>query len=475
MTNAIWWLRRDLRLHDNSALQAALKSSSNILPVFILDPNLWQGKFFSPQRADFLLSNLQTLDQQLQKIGSHLVIRRGRPLEQLRNLIREFNAQTIFAETDFTPYACQRDAQIARQLPLKLVGGTLAIHPEEILKADGQPYQVYTPFMRRWKAHLAQSRFTTTPPPDHIRTQTNITSDLLPPLKNAANLHDFPSGETEALQRLEKFTLEKTAPIHDYAQTRDFPDLSGTSQLSPYLHLGIISPRLPIQRAIQTMHAANSTRQKDSAETWLNELIWREFYTYILYHFPSARKHAFHPQYREIPWQNDPNDFSAWITGATGYPLVDAGMRQLAFTGWMHNRLRMVTASFLVKNLLIDWQWGESWFMQNLLDGDIASNNGGWQWVAGTGTDAAPYFRIFNPISQSRKFDPDGAFIRKWVPELRNVPNKYIHTPWEMDTATQQQAHLRMGEDYPLPIIDLAFSRQRAIEAYQSSKNSIKK
>lgn len=474
MTNVIWWLRRDLRLHDNHALRAALESGTNVLPVFILDDHLWKGKFYCHQRAAFLLANLEILDRQLQKLGSRLVIRSGQPLEQLQTLAMDFYAEAIFAEADFTPYARQRDTQIAQNLPLKLVGGSLVVHPEKILKNDNTPYRVYTPFMRRWKAFIGEHPVTPFPAPRHIPTITNIPSDPLPFFQYSASRTGFPAGENEARNRLDKFTVDDISVVYGYAQNRNFPGQEVTSRLSPYLHLGILSPRLAVQQATQAFNQAETPSHRDSAETWLNELIWREFFGYILYHFPQATRGAFRKQYRNIPWTNDLADFEAWKSGKTGFPLVDAGMRQLAATGWMHNRLRMITASFLVKNLLINWQWGESWFMQNLLDGDIASNNGGWQWVAGTGTDAAPYFRVFNPITQSQKFDPNGTYIRRWVPELRTVLDAYIHTPWKMDTRTQEKANLRLGKDYPLPIIDLAFSRQRAIETYKQTGASIK-
>jgi deoxyribodipyrimidine photo-lyase len=242
--------------------------------------------------------------------------------------------------------------------------------------------------------------------------------------------------------------------------------VDGTSALSPYLRFGMISARQAVDAARAAVNQAQNSQERNSAQTWLTELIWREFYVHILYHFPHVRKTAFRPELANIRWKNDPDDFSAWQTGRTGYPVVDAGMRQLLELGWMHNRARMITASFLVKDLLIDWRWGERHFMQQLLDGDPAANNGGWQWTAGTGTDAAPYFRVFNPTLQGMKFDPRGDYVRRYVPELAHVPDPYIHEPWKMPADVQRQAGCLIGVDYPQPIVDHSAARKRALERF---------
>jgi len=472
MTTSIWWIRRDLRLTDNPALDAALANADTVIPLFIIDPNLWRGEWFSQKRSSFLVASLKSLDEDLRTRGSQLIVRYGHPTQQLSKLASQLEVKGVFAELDHTPYARQRDERIARVLPLNLVGGTSLYHPDTILKKDGTPYKVYTPFMQRWKENTPPSLFDVLPAPKHIALPDEITSTNLPDYIYQSEETGFPAGEDAAQQLLAAFTDGPDAPIFSYAEQRNRPDLNNTSKLSPYFKFGLLSIRQAVASAFSAIQSARDENQRKSAEIWLNELIWREFFSYILYHYPNSLRQAFRQEYRGLTWANDPVDFDAWKAGKTGYPFVDAAMRQLANTGWMHNRARMVTASFLVKNLLIDWRWGEAWFMQNLLDGDPAANNGGWQWVAGTGTDAAPYFRIFNPITQSQKFDPTGKYIRYWVPELRSVPDRYIHTPWEMNPRDQHSSACIIGEDYPEPIIDLKYSRQRTLDAYQQARVS---
>ncbi len=274
------------------------------------------------------------------------------------------------------------------------------------------------------------------------------------------------SGEAEGLRRLAAFADGSDAAIGRYDAARNRMDLEGTSQLSPYLRFGMVSARRAAVAARRAMDTPADPGARKGAETWYSELIWREFYMAILYHFPHVLEQAFREQYRAIPWRNDEAEFAAWCAGRTGFPVVDAAMRQLAATGWMHNRARMIVASFLVKDLLIDWRWGERFFMQHLVDGDPAANNGGWQWTAGVGTDAAPYFRIFNPALQGARFDPDGAYVRRWVPELTPVPAKYIHEPEGMSPALQAELGVVIGRDYPAPIVDHALARERTLAAY---------
>jgi deoxyribodipyrimidine photo-lyase len=303
------------------------------------------------------------------------------------------------------------------------------------------------------------------PAPEWIPTPADIRSDGIPTSPELSDQIPFQAGEAEAQQRLAAFT-EKA--IASYGDDRNRMDLAGTSGLSPYLRFGMLSARQAASAARQAEAQAAEGGAQRGAETWLNELMWREFYIAILYHFPEVRQTAFRPAMRNLAWLNDAEDFAAWAQGRTGYPVVDAGMRQLQQTGWMHNRARMITASFLTKDLLVDWRWGERHFMQQLIDGDPAANNGGWQWTAGTGTDAAPYFRVFNPVLQSMKFDPEGTYIRRFVPELANVPNEFIHQPWEMAMEQQRQAGCLIGEDYPGPIVDHGMARERALAVYKA-------
>lgn len=446
---AVWWIRRDLRLTDNPALHAALEVGS-VIPVFLIDPAFSRS---SPRRKDFLYEGLHALDKDLRARGSYLVIRTGKPAETLQNLVRETRAQIIFAEEDFTPYARRRDQEVARHLPLQLMQGQTAHHPTAVLKADGKPYTVFTPYSKAWKAKLPPA-LKLYPAPEKINTPSGIASEPLPGFKVSPM---FPSGEQEALVRLEEFLHQR---VYAYGEDRNRMDLEGTSSLSPYLHLGMLGLRQSVHGVRQAMATARNEAAQHSAETWLNELIWREFYIQILFHFPHVSRGAFNPSLVNIAWDNNESKFEAWKHGRTGVPIVDAGMRQLKEIGWMHNRARMIVASFLVKDLLIDWRWGERYFMEQLLDGDQAANNGGWQWTAGTGTDAAPYFRIFNPVLQSAKFDPNGEYIRRWVPELRDLDSKDIHAPWEKGIKIK---------GYPeRPIVER--SKEKTLQAYKVSK-----
>lgn len=450
---SIWWIRRDLRLTDNLALHSVLTTGS-VIPVFILDPAF---DSHSPRRKNFLYEGLNELDKELRKRNSYLVIRTGKPIDKLRKLIEESKAETIYCEEDFTPYARKRDAEIKKQLPLTLIDGQTVHHPKQVLKQDGKPYIIYTPYSKVWKAQYKKTDLI--PAPEKIDTPVGIKSEPLP--KFESNPH-FPAGELEAQTRLEEFLHKK---IYSYANDRNRMDLDSTSSLSPYLRFGMLGLRQAVSAAKQAEITVRSAESKRNAEIWLNELIWREFYIQILYHFPYVTQESFNPALKNIPWRNNEDEFIKWKKGKTGVPIVDAAMRQLKSIGWMHNRARMIVASFLVKDLLIDWRWGEAWFMENLLDGDLAANNGGWQWTAGTGTDAAPYFRIFNPVLQSVKFDPHGDYIRRWIPELKEIGEKEIHTPWDYEIK---------ASDYPeQPIVNREIVKERTLKAYNISKEKI--
>jgi len=456
MPVSIWWIRRDLRLTDNHALQAARQSGYPVLPVFILDERLMAGPVNRRQR--FLMAALADLREQLHREGSNLLVRKGQPEEVFQTLFKETGAVRVFAEEDFSPYARNRDGKVSRSVPLTLTAG-LAIHPPDaVLKPDSSPYTIFTPYSRKWLSLPAP--FLAASGAGYYLPATRFpSSDALPEFEP---VEGFTATRDEAETRLGLFLSLR---IDQYADYRDRMDRNGTSVLSPYIRFGLLSPG----RLAAIIHQQDASALAEGRRVWLNELIWRDFYQSILYHFPYVKREAFQPKFRHIPWRDAPRDLQAWKDGLTGYPVVDAAMRQLKSTGWMHNRARMITASFLTKDLLINWQEGERWFMEELVDGDPASNNGGWQWAAGTGTDAAPYFRIFNPILQSKRFDSHGDYIRRWVPELRNLPEKYIHEPWTIPPLEQASLSVVAGRDYPLPIVEHALVKERTLAAYRAS------
>ena len=353
-------------------------------------------------------------------------------------------------------------------MPLSLVDG-VSIHPlDAARKQDGGVFVVFTPFSRTWRALPLPQRHDLLPAPERIATP-DVTGIPLPEEPQLPATVPFPPSRAAALERLERFAAES---IGAYDDARDLMARDATSLLSPYLRFGVLSAREAAVSAIEARAKRSGTAAYAGADTWLTQLIWREFYQSILQHFPEVRRRAFRENMQHIDWENDEAHFDAWKAGQTGYPVVDAAMRQLAASGWMHNRARMIVASFLVKDLLINWQWGEAWFMQQLVDGDPAANNGGWQWAAGTGTDAAPYFRIFNPTTQGKKFDPHGAYIRRWVPELANVPDKHIHEPSTMPHDVQEQAGCLIGRDYPAPIVDHKAARLRTLDRYKQARET---
>jgi deoxyribodipyrimidine photo-lyase len=469
---AIWWVRRDLRLEDNQALTAALAHAPTVLPVFILDPAILGHRYHrqAERRKAFLFGGLRAVDGALRERGSRLIVRQGEPEAVLAELARATGAGAVFAEQDPAPYPRRRDLRVAERLMLRLLPGVGVHPPDRVRKTDGAPYTVFTPFSRAWRAQGVPSRrellaapTRLSAPPPRLRSE---------PIPEGEEPGFFPPGEAEAQRRLRVFTAGEEAPISAYADGRDRMDLDGTSGLSPYLRFGMLSARAAGVAAVEAATAAPDPGAHQGAETWLGELAWRDFYQAVLYHFPHVLETAFNPALRAIPWREAPEEFAAWQAGRTGYPVVDACMRQLAATGWMHNRGRMIVASFLTKELLLDWRLGEQHFMDLLVDGDPASNNGGWQWTAGVGTDAAPYFRIFSPVLQSRKCDPQGVFIRRFVPELARVPGKFIHEPWRMSAADQRAAGCAIGTDYPAPLVDRALSRPRTLEAYRRSKSA---
>lgn len=450
---AIWWIRRDLRLADNAALSASLEAHERVIPVFVLDPALLSSRYVGDKRKAFLFGGLRDLDRSLRKCSSRLVIRPGDPEQVLGRLLEESGAETIFVEKDVSPYARRRDRRLASRLPLRGVWGLSVLTPREVLKNDGTPYTTFTPYLRRWRSAVETlSRSTKRrleAPSARMSVPSSIASLPIPePGSSASALPPFVPGEGAAEDTLHRFLRRG---LYSYRETRDRLDLEGTSRLSPYLRFGMISARRVVNAVRRAIARAPGRGEAESAESFLSELVWREFYISILYHFPFVRVESFRPETRAIAWRDDEEGFRAWCEGRTGYPLVDAAMRELRSSGFMHNRTRMVTAAFLTKHLLIDWRRGEEWFMKHLVDGDPAANNGGWQWAAGTGTDAAPYFRIFNPTLQAKRFDPEGRYIRRFLPELEKVPRREIHEPRE-------------------PIVSHSLARARALRAFERAR-----
>ncbi len=461
----IWWIRRDIRLQDNQTLEAARRNADFLIPLFILEPEIMRQA--APKRRDFILAALADLDRQLRNLGSRLIVRQGPAQQALQKLSDDLDDVTIFAHEDFSPFARQRDLSVSQFFPINHPEGVTLLHPSAILKDDGDPYTVFTPYKNKWYESPIPTPTDCLPAPNNLPPlPQGVDAGQLPEAQAPAH---FPATSSEAQSRLQGFADDG---IQHYQSLRDRMDLDGTSLLSPYLRFGLISIREAFVEAQIAYHQSKTTKQRSEIRTWMDELVWREFYTAILYHFPNVMAGAFREKYQNIQWRNAPDDLQAWQDGKTGYPIVDACMRQLAHTGWMHNRGRMITASFLTKDLLINWQEGEAWFMANLVDGDPAANNGGWQWSAGTGTDAAPYFRIFNPVLQGQKYDPEGDYIAHWVPELKHLPVKFRHEPWKINPAEAEKYGFKYGSDYPKQIVDHKFARQRTLDAYSEAKDS---
>ena len=456
----IWWIRRDLRITDNPALKAAVETGLPILPLFIIDPQLFNSA--PPVRKDFLLDGLSKLNRQLEDYRGKVILQTGQPEQVFHKLKQTLDIETVFAGEDYTPYSRQRDEVVGCTVPLHLINGITIHHPMQFLREPGETYKSFTPFHRSWQAKPMPQYHPWKP--DSLNLYQDYPSDEIPPFSAVL---DFPAGEVQAEDRLQAFL---DGPINDYGEGRNRLDEDMTSTLSPYLRFGMLSSLRAYALAQAKLIAAKGEHERESVSSWLSELVWREFYNVILYFYPHVLKTAFREKYRAISWQDNPGLVAAWQQGLTGYPAVDAGMRQLLKTGWMHNRARMITASFLVKDLLIDWRIGEKWFLENLADGDLAANNGGWQWTAGVGTDAAPYFRIFNPVTQGQRHDPMGRYVRRYVPELARVPDAFIQQPWLMPPDVQSASGCLIGKDYPAPIIDHAAAREKAMALYAVTK-----
>jgi deoxyribodipyrimidine photo-lyase len=425
----LFWFRRDLRLEDNAGLYHALKDKNPVVPLFIFDKNILDElEDRTDRRVEFIHQALQQLQQQLLKLGSTLEVRYGFPEQVYKELLQEYTVEKVFTNHDYEPYAQKRDAAIAQLLQTNGASfhtfkDQVILEKNEVLKDDGKPYTVFTPYSRKWKAVLTEFHLKPYPNKKYFRNfykQPERTIISLEAMNFKATGLPFPGKEWQG------------AIIRNYKEQRDIPSIQGTSRLSVHLRFGTISIRTLADEA----GAFN--------ETFLNELIWRDFYHMILWHFPKVVDQAFKKEYDAIKWRNNEKEFAAWCKGQTGYPIVDAGMRELNETGFMHNRVRMIVASFLTKHLLIDWRWGEAYFAKKLLDFDLAANNGGWQWAAGSGCDAAPYFRVFNPYLQTQKFDPELKYVRKWVPEFEEF-------------------------SYPQPIVPHELARKRCLETYAAA------
>jgi len=470
------WFRNDLRLADNHALAAAVATGVPVVPVFVLDdisPGAWKAGAASRW---WLHKSLESLGHDIEARGGQLVLRRGATDEVLVDLATEVDAQAIYCSRAYEPWARRIETALherlqAKGIALKRFSGALLHEPDQVATQTGGPYKVYTPF---WRA-LERSVKTAAPvsaPPRLAMPRMKIASDklsswgLLPSKPNwAGGLREkWQPGEEGARERFATFLDHAIA---DYAVARDRPDRAGTSCLSAHLHFGEITPSQCWHAALANAHAHGANA---GHETFLRELAWREFSYHLLFHAPDLPDAPFRKEFAAFPWREDKRHLRAWQRGLTGYPIVDAGMRELWTTGWMHNRVRMIAASFLIKDLMIPWQSGEAWFWETLVDADLASNAASWQWVAGSGADAAPFFRIFNPVAQGRKFDPDGDYVRRWVPELAKLPEPDIHAPWEAPGAVLAAAGIDLGKTYPLPIVDHAAARARALAGYETVK-----
>lgn len=470
MHTGLMWFRRDLRLDDNAALCHALAECDRVYGCFCFDREILDElDDRRDRRVEFICQSLAEMIEIFRKRGAGLIVRHGLARREIPQLAAELGVSAVFANHDYEPRCRERDAAVERALAgdgraFRTFKDHVVFERDEILDKSGRPYRVYTHYRNAWRAALTDDACRPhacgrrlrrlAAPPARVRSHPWRLGDLG---FEKTDLQ-WPGGAKAARRVFDAFLTR----IEAYPRDRDYPGVEGTSRLSVHLRFGTISIRELIAEAMD--------QGSPGAQKWIDELIWREFYNMILHHFPHTEDHAFQTAFDRLPWRHDRKLFAAWCEGRTGYPIVDAGMRQLNSTGYMHNRLRMVTASFLAKDLLIDWKWGERYFARKLLDYDLSQNLGGWQWSASVGTDAQPYFRVFNPVLQSRRFDPEGIYIRRYVPELAGYPNRFIHAPWAAPPDEQRAGGAVVGKDYPAPIADHAEARKAAIEMFRQAK-----
>lgn len=485
-TKSLVWFRRDLRHFDHAALYQALKQSKSCYCVFIFDTNILQKLPKRDRRVQFIHQSIQELHAELQQLGTQLIVLHGDPIVEIPRLAAELSINAVFINRDYEPSAIARDQLVQQHLQsfscdLIDCKDQVIFDKEEVLSLAGKPFSVFTPYKNAWLKKLASETdgetdfyFKSYPVEKYAHRLASHANTAIPSLASMGfeelSEQDLKlrGGMRAASTLLEEFLNR----IDQYGQARDFPAIKGPSYLSVHLRFGTVSIRYLVSQAMRHIRIASAL---DGATVWLSELVWRDFYFMILYHHPRVVERAFKPEYDAIQWESGTKAnhlFQAWCDGKTGYPLVDAAMLQLNQTGYMHNRLRMVVASFLVKDLGIDWRWGEAYFALHLNDFDLSANNGGWQWAASTGCDAQPYFRIFNPITQSEKFDSEGKFIRRYLPQLANLNAKQIHAPWKVSPIELSAANLQLGIDYPYPVVEHDVARHQTLERYSVVKKT---
>jgi len=473
MKSILFWFRRDLRVRDNAGLYHALENGKAVHCVFVFDRDILDAlPSKADRRVEFIWESVYELDQALRQHGGELTVVYGRAVDEIPRLARTLDVEAVFANEDYEPAAIARDQRVATSLraaniAFQMFKDSVVFEKDEVLTLAGKPFSVFTPYKNAWLRKIEERHLQPYPVEACVARLAPATArkQSIPTLGEMGfaqtNIKSLtPCGMSGADTLLADFINRM---VH-YKEARDFPSVKGVSYLSVHNRFGTISIRELASAAFAEMQKSKNI----GAETWLAELIWRDFYFQILWHSPHAATRAYKPAYDALRWQNDEGLFAAWCEARTGYPIIDAAMRQINQTGYMHNRLRMIVASFLTKDLLIDWRWGEKYFADHLNDFDLSANNGGWQWAASTGCDAQPYFRIFNPITQSERFDPHGKFIRKYLPELKEIPDKYIHAPWTLPPVDASALGFTIGHDYPAPVVDHAVQRDKALAMYKA-------